>query len=168
MPCQSTAAAWLSHNHQKVPKMPRLSYKLATVLLLLTASPSFAADDVVMFPVASAINTPEALQKLSNSVKFYFGAQPVPQTVQSFGQFVSNRKTNGFAKSAAVACQRAFLSALISLHQRADELGGNAVIHIESYYRKHAVVSDTQYECHKGFLIAGVALRGEVVRLADH
>ena len=121
----------------------------AVAALLLTASPSFAADDVVMLPVANAINTPEAQQKLPDSVKFYFGAQPVPRTAQSFGQFVSNRKTNGFAKSAAAACERAFLSALISLHQRADELGGNAVIHIESYYRKHAVSSDTDYECHK-------------------
>jgi uncharacterized protein YbjQ (UPF0145 family) len=148
--------------------MSYLRYGFAAVVFMLTVSPSFAADDVVMLPVANAINTPEAHQKLPDSVKFYFGAQPAARTAQTFGQFVSNRKTNGFAKSESAACERAFLSALISLHQRADELGANAVIHIESFYRKHAVSSETEYECHKGFRMAGVALRGEVVRLADY
>jgi hypothetical protein len=137
-------------------------------VLLLAASPAFAADDVLMLPVANAINTPEAQQKLSNSVKFHFGAQAVTGIAQNFGQFVANPKTNAFAKTESAACQRVFLSALISLHEHADSLGANAVIHIVSYYRKHVVSSDTEYECHKGFLIAGVALRGEVVRLADH
>ncbi len=148
--------------------MRHLRCGFVAAALLLTASPSFAADDVIMLPVANAINTPEAQQKLPSSVKFYFGNQPVGRIAQTFDQFVSNRKTNAFAKSDDAACQRAFLSALISLHQRADELGANAVIHIVSYYRKHEVSSDTEYECHKGFLMAGVALRGDVVRLADH
>jgi hypothetical protein len=47
-------------------------------------------------------------------------------------------------------------------------VGANAVVNVESFYRKHAVPSKTEYECHKGFLIAGVALRGDVVQLADH
>ena len=138
----------------------------AAALLLVTASPAFAADDVVMLPVAAAINTQEAQQKLPNSVKFYFGTQPVGGIAQTFDQFVANRKTNAFGKTTSASCQRAFLSALISLHQRAEAVGANAVIHIVSYYRKHVVSSETEYECHKGFLMAGVALRGEVVRLA--
>ena len=141
---------------------------IVAAALLLTALPAFAADDVVMLPVASAISTPEAQQKLSSSVKFYFDTQPVGSVAQTFGPFVSNRKTNAFGKTEIASCQRAFLSALISLHQRADSLGANAGIHIVSYYRKHVVSSETEYECHKGFLMAGVALRGEVVRLADH
>jgi uncharacterized protein YbjQ (UPF0145 family) len=137
-------------------------------MLLLLAPPSFAADEVVMLPIAGAMTMPDVQQKLGGSVKFYFGTQPVPRATQTFGNFVANPKTNAFAKSASKACEWAFLSALISLQTHAEEVGANAVINITSYYRKHEVSSQTEYECHKGFLVAGVALRGDVVRLADH
>lgn len=136
--------------------------------LLVTASPSFARDDVVMLPIANAISTPEARTKLKSAVRLYFGAQPAIPITQTFGKFVANPKTNAFAKTENNACERVFLSALISLQKDAAAAGANAVININSFYRKHEVSSQTEYECHKGFLIAGVALRGDVVRLADH
>jgi hypothetical protein len=136
--------------------------------LLVTASPSFARDDVVMLPIANAINTPEAKTKLKNAVRFYFGTQPAIPITQTFGRFVANPKTNAFAKTEINACERVFLSALISLQNDAEAAGANAVVNIKSFYKKHEVSSQTEYECHKGFLIAGVALRGDVVRLADH
>jgi uncharacterized protein YbjQ (UPF0145 family) len=83
--------------------------------------------------------------------------------VHKFGEFVSNRKTNGFAKSDMAACSWAFLSALVEFQKRAHELGGNAVIDIHSYYKKEDISSTTQIPCYKGFLLAGLALRGNVV-----
>jgi uncharacterized protein YbjQ (UPF0145 family) len=132
------------------------------------APPCFAADEIVMLPIASAMSMPDAQQKLGHSVRFYFGMQPPTRITRTYGNFVANPKTNAFARSADKACEWAFLSALIALQSHADELGANAVINITSYYRKHEVSSQTEYECHKGFLMAGVALRGDVVRLADH
>ncbi len=44
--------------------------------------------------------------------------------------------------------------------------GGNAVINIASYYKKNTVSSDTEFECHAGAVIAGVAMIGDVVTLA--
>jgi uncharacterized protein YbjQ (UPF0145 family) len=143
-------------------------YGIMLSALLLTTLPAFAADEVLMLPIASAMATPQAQQKLGNSVKFYFGTHPATRVIRTFGNTVANPKTNGFAKSAGTACEWVFLSALISLQERAAEVGANAVVNITSFYDKHEVSSQTEYECHKGFLMAGVALRGDLVRLADH
>jgi uncharacterized protein YbjQ (UPF0145 family) len=148
--------------------MRHFRYGFMLSALLLATSPAFARDDVLMLPIANAMATPQAQQKLGNSVKFFFGTHPATRITQSFGNFVANPKTNAFAKSEATACEWVFLSALISLQERAASVGANAVVNIESFYQKHEVSSQTEYECHKGFLMAGVALRGDLVRLADH
>ena len=147
--------------------MSHIRHLLALSVLLLATAPSFAADDVVMLPIANAISMPEAQQKLGNSTKFYFATQPATRVIQTFGKFVANPKTNAFAKTEGTACDWVFLSALISLRDQAQSVGANAVINIESYYNKREVPSQTEFECHKGFLMAGVALRGDAVRLAD-
>jgi uncharacterized protein YbjQ (UPF0145 family) len=135
-------------------------------MLLAVAPAAFARDEVVMIPIANVMNMPEAHQKLGDSVKFVFGTQPAGRVARDFGPYVVNPKTNGFAKTADKACEWAFLSALIALQEHAASVGANAVINIVSYYDKHENSNDTAFECHKGFLMAGVALRGDVVRLA--
>ncbi len=82
------------------------------------------------------------------------------------GTFTSNKKTNAFGKDVTEACQWVLLSTVIALQERAIASGGNAVVGISSYYNKVKFSSSTQYECHKGFLMAGVALQGKVVKLA--
>jgi uncharacterized protein YbjQ (UPF0145 family) len=126
-----------------------------------------AADKVLTMPVDLALATPEAKAALDGSVAFYFGDTAHPKVVQSFGEFVSNKKTNAFAKSDEATCQHVVLSNFIALQERAKQLGGDAVVNIRSYFRSNEVKSDTQYECHVGFLMSGVALKGEVVKLAD-
>jgi uncharacterized protein YbjQ (UPF0145 family) len=135
--------------------------------MLGAASSCLAGDEVLMLGIADAVNAPDAQRRLDKSMQFLFGTQPAPHVAQNFGNFVVNRKTNGFAKNADKTCERAFLSALITLQARARSLGGNAVVNIESYYKKHVDSSLNEYECHKGLLMAGVALRGDVVRLGD-
>jgi uncharacterized protein YbjQ (UPF0145 family) len=78
---------------------------------------------------------------------------------------VANRKTNAFNKSDEEACKWVFLSAMIALQERAIREGANAVVGINSYYKKNEVSSNTQYECHAGNIVAGVALKGTVARL---
>jgi uncharacterized protein YbjQ (UPF0145 family) len=87
--------------------------------------------------------------------------------VTNLGTDVSNRKTNAFGKSDEKACNWAFLSAMIALEKRAKQLGANAVVNIVSYYRKVEMSSMTDFECHAGAVIAGVALKGEFVKIAD-
>lgn len=126
-----------------------------------------AADELVMIDVAEAMATPEYQNALDGSVRFYFGNSSHPGVAHEYGNFVTNKKTNAFAKEAGVACRHVLLSALIALHNQAKSLGGNAVININSYFKKNEVSNDTSAECYKGFLMAGVALKGDVVKLGN-
>ena len=55
---------------------------------------------------------------------------------------------------------------MLSLEQRAKELGANAVINIKSNYKKAEMSSETEYECHAGAIMAGVALKGDFVKIS--
>ncbi|MEQ1801091.1 MAG: excinuclease ATPase subunit [Gammaproteobacteria bacterium] len=138
---------------------------VAAVAAVLFASGTSARDDVVRFPVGEAITAPAATEKLNRNVTFFFGDTPHPEVERSFGVYTSNKKTNGFNKSAKVACDWAFLSALLSFQDRAMREGGDAVINIASFYKSNEVRSTTEYECGTGDLMVGVAFRGEVVKL---
>lgn len=146
-----------------------ISVALAVLLTPgLAIQTAHAADDLVLIHVSEAMTTPEYQQKLDGSVKFYFGNSPHPAVAQTYGERVTNRKTNGFAKAAGVACRHVLLSALIALQDEARSLGGNAVINIKSYFKRNEVSNDQQAECYKGFFIASVALKGDIVKLAGN
>lgn len=136
--------------------------------LLLGASQAGARDTVTIMSIAEALAAPDAVAKLDGTVKFYFGDTPHPTVEKSFGKLVANEKTNALNKSAKRACEWAFLSALLKFQKRAGSLGANAVVGINSYYDKKEVSSTSTIECHDGFLMTGVALRGEFVTIADH
>jgi uncharacterized protein YbjQ (UPF0145 family) len=139
----------------------------AVVLTLSGAWPAYARDDKLMFPIAPALEAKDAKEKLDGSVKFYFGDQQTPQILTKFGTDVTNQKTNAVGKSDEKACNWVFLSAMIQLDKRAKQLGANAVVNIVSYYKKNVMSSPTEFECHAGAIIAGVALRGEFVKIAN-
>lgn len=126
---------------------------------------AFARDDRLMFPINDALATPAAQEKLQG-IDFYFGNQKHPKILKDFGEFSTNKKTNAINKSDLQACEWVFLSALLSLQERARRHGANAVINIKSNYRNNEVVSDTEYQCGAGTLFAGVALKGRIVKLA--
>ena len=56
---------------------------------------------------------------------------------------------------------------MIQLEKRAKQLGANAVVNIVSYYKKDVMSSATEFECHAGAVIAGVALKGDFVKVAE-
>jgi len=140
---------------------------IAAVATLSSAWPAHARDDKLMFPIAAALETKDAKEKLDGSVKFYFGNQPTPTIITKLGTDVTNQKTNAFGKSDERACNWVFLSAMIQLDKRAKQLGANAVVNIVSYYQKNVMSSPTDFECHAGTVIAGVALRGDFVKIAE-
>ncbi len=135
---------------------------LATILVFSVAQ---ARDTRLKLPVKDAMETVDARDKLGTDVQFFFGSQATPAAAQKFGTFTSNKKTNFANKSDKEGCEWAFLSAMISLKQRALAEGGNAVINIESYYKKNQFSSETEYECGAGAFVGGVTLRGTVVKL---
>jgi hypothetical protein len=133
----------------------------AALALPLAAS---AADRVERLPFEDVLK--EGAGQLDGSIKFYLAGQPTPKVLEKKGEFVSNKKTNAFAKSDDKTCRHAALSALISLQERARQVGANAVVNVVSYYKKVDVSSPTEYECHVGALMSGVAFKGTMAKIA--
>jgi len=138
---------------------------LVLVAALSAPNSSTARNTKAMWPIADAMAAPDAKSRLSSGVQLFFGSGVHPAVATSFGVYTSNKKTNGTNKTDKEACEWAFLSAMLSFQQRAAELGGNAIINIRSYYDKHEVSSETEYECGSGALMSGVTFQGEVVKL---
>lgn len=141
--------------------------KSSMILLLLALSPlsATARDTTHYLPIETALEGARSAGKLDGGVKFYFADQAHPDTAKNFGTFTTTKKTNSFGKSDEAACQWAMQSALIQLHTRAVAEGGDAVINIESNYNFQPYANVEKYECHAGAVLAGVALRGTVVKL---
>ena len=135
---------------------------IAGVLLIGTTG-VYAADQAHQFDFNSAVQRAVADGTLDGSVKFYLaGNKSGGKLIQS--DVVTNKKTNGFAKSAEDSCDWVLRSALIQLQNTAKQRGGNAVTNIVSYYKSKEMRSRTNYECHKGMAVTGLALKGNIVK----
>ena len=144
--------------------MNRVLVVVTSVFLLVISQGSVARDDIGDYSVANVLSTEKAKQKLSG-IKFYFGSQKHNKVSKRYGVFSTNKKTNAFGKSDQEACEHVFLSAMSQLQDKANQLGGNAVINIKSNYKGNLTSSDETFKCGAGAIIAGVALQGEVVTL---
>jgi hypothetical protein len=144
--------------------MRRRSFLLWIMLMCLPAVFE-ARNTKYVLPIAGVTENPEYQATLGYDVSLHFANQSTPKLERMLGQYVTNRKTRSFGRSDENSCQWAFLSVLLQLRERAREEGGNAVINIVSYCDKEIFASATEYECHAGALIAGVALKGTVVRV---
>ena len=136
-----------------------------TAAALLSFSAAHARDTALKLPNKDAMGAQAAKSQLGTDVRFFFGNEAHPAPKSTLGTYTSNKKTNFANKSDKEGCEWVFLSAMISLKQRALAEGGNAVINIQSYYKKNEFSSPTEYECHAGAFVGGVALRGTVVKL---
>jgi hypothetical protein len=136
---------------------------LAAVAATLVTSLALARDTRLKLPIKDAMETPAAKEQLGKEIKFVFGSKPAGG--KEIGTYTSNKKTNFANKSDKEGCEWAFLSAMVSLKQRAIAEGGNAVVNIQSYYKKNEFTSTTEYECAAGAFVGGVALRGTVVKM---
>ncbi len=142
--------------------MTRIALGVLLVLFSLSAS---ARDDRLMFPVKAAVERGIEEGIIDGSVKFYFGDTAHPKVKSEFGEIKTNKKTNAFNKSDLEACQWAFLSAIKAFHQKAKKLGANAVINIQSNYKNNPVKDDEKFQCGAGSWVAGVALKGNFVKI---
>ena len=124
-----------------------------------------ASDNKLMLPIDNAFNANDAKARLGDDVKFYFAGQPTPKVIEKRGSDKTSQKTNSFNKSAEKACNWAFLSAMLQLEKRAREMGANAVINIVSNYKNVENASATEFECHEGALMAGVAFKADFARV---
>ncbi|MFY8352284.1 excinuclease ABC subunit A [Pseudoalteromonas sp. SSM20] len=135
------------------------------VSLVLAASTATARDDIGRYSVDELLKTSKAQQTLDPEIKLFFGKQDAGKVLSTYGEVQTNKKTNAVNKSDKEACQWVMLSALKAMQQRARKEGMNAVVNISSFYKKREFVSDTEFECGAGFLMAGVTLKGDLVKL---
>lgn len=140
---------------------------LAAVAFLAVSLNAAARDDHKMFPLKDALEAPAAQEKLDKSIKLYFAGQPHPKVIKELGSWPTNKKTNAFGKSDVEACNWVFLTAILTLQERAQKEGGNAVIDIKSNYRNIETASATEFMCGVGNVVAGVALKGTVAKVAE-
>ncbi|HEX5068419.1 MAG TPA: excinuclease ABC subunit A [Myxococcota bacterium] len=143
-------------------KTTRFGTIVAFVVLFALAA--WAADNMLDIPVKDALASPKASNKLD--VPFYMAGQSHGKVVKKMGEYTSNKRTNAFGKSSQEACHIAFLSALISLQERAQKEGGNAVIDVYSNTKNQELKSATDYRCAAGTFVANVVLKGTVAELA--
>lgn len=138
---------------------------IALALLAGCALSAQASDNKLMFPIDGAMNANDAKERLGDDVKFYFAGQKTPKVIEKRGAGKTSQKTNSFNKSAEKACNWTFLSAMLNLQKQAKDVGANAVINIVSNYKNVENASATEFECHEGALMAGVALKAEFARV---
>jgi uncharacterized protein YbjQ (UPF0145 family) len=145
--------------------MKLITMLLTTLTLLLSSGVASARDDIESYDVESALNNNSARDRLGNEVTFYFGNSKHGRVIKRLNETKTNKKTNAFNKSDEEACQWVFLSAMLALKAKAKSVGANAVINIKSNYKGNMTSSNTTFKCGAGFLMAGVALKGTMVKL---
>ena len=138
---------------------------IVSAVFLLSSSVVEAKDDVGKYSIESLLKSSKAKEVLLDDVALYFGEQTHPKATDTYGEVMSNKKTNAFMKSDTEACEWVMLSALIALQERAKREGMNAVTNIQSYYKKRDFISTTEFECGAGNIMAGVTLKGTLVKI---
>jgi hypothetical protein len=147
--------------------MKQLAYLVLISMFLFSYSTGQARNTVGKYSIADALSRGEAESKINSSIRLFFGDQEHPAIERTVGTYSANKKTNAFNKSDKEACEWAFLSAIITLQNRAVTEGANAVVNIRSYYYKNEFSSATEFECGAGNVVAGVTLKGDVVKLTE-
>lgn len=146
--------------------MKKMISVAALLAVSLTSFSASAADTMLKLPIAGAMAANDAQARLGDSVKFYFAGQPTPEVLTKITSDKTSQRTNGFGKSAEKACNYVFLSAMLALQKRAQEVGANAVVNIVSNFKDIEMASATEFECADGAIMAGVALKADFVKIA--
>jgi len=128
---------------------------LASLVLLLSSGCSSKGMQKASIQGALADTTFNG--NLDPNIRLSFG-----DSGQGGKLWTSNKKTNSVGSSIEVACNRAFMSAIFALQDRAKKEGKTSVVDIHSYYKRKKFSSSTEFDCEKGAIMTGVALRGRV------
>ena len=147
--------------------MTRSAFAVAAIFIATAAfaAPASARDSTVRVALDSVVAQGRASGALDGSVAFYLDGAKTPKTEAALGAATVNRKTNAFNKSDEDACRWVALTALAALQEAAKKRGANAVVGLVSNFKNREWRDPTQFECHAGGLMAGVAFKGTYARV---
>lgn len=137
---------------------------VASLLLLAIGSAAAARDTRLLLPIEDAIKQGREQGVIGDDIVFRFGKGNRGGFAKIIGSDVANRKTNALNKSDVEACNWVFLSALKALEDGARGANAKAVVEIVSYFKKREFASATEFECHAGTIMAGVALKASYAK----
>lgn len=142
-------------------------YWMAAALgLVLLPGLSQAADDVNFLPFDAAVQEAINSGVIDGSVKFYLGdKKPTGKVSVLKSGLTTSQKSNAFGKSVEASCNRALHSSLIRFQKSAKAAGANAVVNLVSNYNNNVYKDNEKYECHKGSIMSGVALKGDLAKV---
>jgi uncharacterized protein YbjQ (UPF0145 family) len=142
---------------------------LLIVLAALPVGRSEATDQRHLLPIAAALETPEAKQKLDGSVKFIFGKSDQATAAGKLMRTqTSPGRTHTFGRPLEQVCNIAFVRAVERLQSIAKRVKANAVIDIVSTWHMNPVFSSaTEYECYQGISVTTVNFRGDIVKFDE-
>lgn len=146
---------------KSILKLLTLSFVLVSSIVISACSSN---QGIGNYNINQALNgmPPEVKNKLGD-FKFYFG-ESAGWSAKEVGPVKTSLRTNAFSKNPQISCNHVFYSALISLKEQAERLGGNAVSNIQSNWKDNKVSSQTIYVCDNGLWMSGVALTGMAVK----
>jgi uncharacterized protein YbjQ (UPF0145 family) len=142
-------------------------WALAIVPALLMATPAEAQrqDAINVFQVGAVRDNPD-LTSQTNGVRLYFAGERTPGIQRRIQNNVTtSQRARKSGRSAEWACERALMNSLIRLSTAAQNAGANAVINIRSNWDNRPYANGSEYECAIGRMMAGVALKGDIVNL---
>ena len=151
----------------------KIPVKLTRSVILLASLSFFAisaqARSVPLYPpIQGVLEMAKAKKKLRDDIQFYFSDQPHPASEATLRKgLVVHKKASKVDRTDEEACHIAMLEILRVFQAHARRAGGNAVVNIESYYKRKSFRSEDRYECFTGSAKSGVILRGDIVRLAE-
>ncbi len=137
------------------------------LVVMFSVAPVLAADSLTKFSIDKAMASPNISALFPGDVAFFWGDQQHPPVTTNFGNFKTSKRTSALGKGREKACSWAMASALEALQNRAYREGGNAVINIVSNIKGRMESSTTQFSCLAGSMMVNVAIKGDVVTLAE-
>jgi hypothetical protein len=123
------------------------------LLLIALSSNTYARGKVYKLSIRSALNDSRSNERVNHHIKLHFKDRHHKGRL-----LTTTKKTMNFGRSVQAACNRAFLSAIIALQNKAHR----SVVDIYSYRFKHKYSSSSKYICERGRMMTAVTLRGRV------
>lgn len=145
----------------KISFVGKTSTTALFVLLSLLITNSASGRAYLEVSVEETVTTEIGQEKLLD-IPFYMLGQEHPPVAKDFSIYKSNKRSaNG--RGHIRKCQVAFISAIISLQNRAKNMGGDGLIDVMSITGRNNLESSDKFRCLTGTKMVNVELVGRVV-----